>query len=180
MQKRRGERNRALLAKLKQRKMLIEEEELLAFARKLEKKKTVGRPHIAALMVQKGYVGSMQEAFDRYLKEGGLCYVSGFKYTPQDAIDQIRQAGGKAVLAHPHFIKKGALLKKLLSHPFDGIECYYANLPKALEAPWLKIAKEKGWIATGGSDYHGTFKPHISLGCSWVGEETFRKLQSRC
>ena len=177
MQKRRNQRNRALLEKLAERNLPIAEEELLDFARHTEKKKTVGRPHIAALMVKKGYVRTLQEAFDRYLKEGGLCYVPGFKFTPQDAIDEIRKAGGKAVLAHPHFIKKGSLLRKLLEHRFDGIECYYGNLHKQLEAPWLKIAKEKNWIATGGSDYHGTFKPHISLGCSWVGEAAFHALQ---
>ena len=177
MQERRTQRNFALLEKLKERKMVISMEELVAFSSKVNTKKTIGRPHIADLMVKKGYVATMQEAFERYLKEGALCYVSGFKFTPLEAIEEIHKANGKASLAHPHYLKTGSFLRHLLSLPFDGIECYYANLPKELEARWHKIAKEKNWIATGGSDYHGTFKPHLSLGSSWVSESTFEALQ---
>jgi predicted metal-dependent phosphoesterase TrpH len=174
MQKRRAERNRAILKKLSARGMGISEEELLSFATQ----RTIGRPHIAQLMVQKGYVQTMRDAFDFYLREGALCYASGIKYHPKEVIDQIHRAGGKAILAHPHFIKKGGFLRKLLSLPFDGIECYYSKLDKSLERPWLKLAKEKGWIATGGSDYHGEVKPHIPLGCSWVSEVVFQRLQN--
>jgi 3',5'-nucleoside bisphosphate phosphatase len=93
-------------------------------------------------------------------------------------IGEIRLGGGKAVLAHPHFYKKRSFLKKVLTCSFDGIECYYGNLPKALELPWVKIANERGWIVTGGSDYHSDAK-NIPLGSSWVGEETFNRLLSR-
>ena len=175
MQKRRGERNRAILQKLAQRKMPISEEELKAFA----SRRTIGRPHIAQLMVRKGYVQTMRDAFERYLKEGALCYAPGIKYQPREVIDQIHRAKGKAILAHPHFFKKGSFLRKLLDLPFDGIECYYGNLAKELELPWLKIAKERGLIATGGSDYHGSIKPYISLGCSWVSQHTFELLMSQ-
>jgi len=167
---RRVERNRAILKKLIERKMPIGEEELLALPTQ-----THGRPHIAQLMVQKNYARSIQDAFQRFLKEGASCYVPGYKYTPQDAICAIREANGKAVLAHPHFYRKGSFMRKLLSQPFDGIECYYAALPKAQELPWLNIAKERGWIATGGSDYHGSIKP-TALGASWVGEAVFNAL----
>ena len=170
MQRRRRERNKAILQKLEKYHISIAEEEIFSAS------SSIGRPHIAALMLKKGYASSFQEAFDRYLKEGALCYVPGFKFTPLEAIQAIHEARGKAVLAHPHFIKNGSYIGSLLSLPFDGIECYYANLPKHQETPWVKIAKQKGWIATGGSDYHGTFKPHISLGCSWVGESTFHQL----
>ncbi len=172
MQERRAVRNRAILHKLSERKMPITEEELCAFA----KRRTIGRPHIAELMVKKGYVASTREAFEKYLREGGLCYASGIRFHPKEVIEEIRKAKGKAILAHPHFIKKGSFLRKLLDLPFDGIECYYSILDKALELPWLKLAKERNWIATGGSDYHGSFKPHVSLGCSWVSECVFRLL----
>jgi 3',5'-nucleoside bisphosphate phosphatase len=172
MQKRRGERNRAILQKLAQRKMPISEEELKAFAIH----RTIGRPHIAHLMVKKGYVATIREAFERYLRDGALCYSPGIKYQPREVIDRIHKAKGKAILAHPHFFKKGSFLRKLLDLPFDGIECYYGNLAKELELPWLKIAKERGLIATGGSDYHGHLKPHIPLGCSWVSQHTFELL----
>lgn len=172
MQQRRGERNRAILKKLAQRNMHISEEELKSFA--IER--TIGRPHIAQIMVKKGYVQTLRDAFDFYLKEGALCYAPGIKYHPQEVIEEVHKAKGKAILAHPHFIKKGSFLRKLLDLPFDGIECYYSKLAKALELPWLKVAKERGLIPTGGSDYHGEMKPHIPLGCSWVGEAIFQSL----
>lgn len=172
MQNRRGERNRAILQRLTQRGMPISEEELKSFATH----RTIGRPHIAQLMVMKGYVQTIRDAFDFYLKEGALCYASGIKYTPKEVIQEIHKAKGKAILAHPHFFKKGSFQRKLLDLPFDGLECYYSKLPKALELPWLKIAKERNLIATGGSDYHGELKPHITLGCSWVNQNTFESL----
>jgi predicted metal-dependent phosphoesterase TrpH len=172
MQARRLERNRSILKKLEQRKMLISEEELYANA-----KQSVGRPHIAAIMVQKGFCSSFKIAFDQYLKEGASCYVPGFKFTPKDAIDAIHKASGKAILAHPHFIKNKSYLRALLAMPFDGIECYYGNLFPTQEKPWIHLALEKKWIATGGSDYHGLCKPNISLGCSWSSLQTFQQLK---
>lgn len=172
----RNERNVAILSKLSAKKMVISEQELLEFAQSSQLKKSIGRPHIAHLMLEKGYVRSTREAFDLYLKDGASCYVPGFKFTPLQAIEEIHRAKGKAVLAHPHFIKGGLLLQTLLSLPFDGIECYYAMLHKNQEAPWVSIAKKKRWIATGGSDYHGLYKPHIALGCSWVDLATFESL----
>lgn len=179
LQRRRAGRNRMILDNLARKNMPISEEELLSFASRIEGKKTVGRPHIAALMVQKGFVRTWKEAFDVYLKQGASCYVAGIKFTPLEAIEQIRLAKGKAVLAHPHFLRKGSILREILALPFDGIECYYARLPKAQELPWAQLAEKKGWIATGGSDYHGAFKPDLFLGCSWVDETTFAKLLPR-
>lgn len=173
MQERRTERNQAILKKLAAKGMPITEEELKAFATE----RTIGRPHIAQLMVMKKYVQTPRDAFEYYLKEGAACYASGIKYSPKEVIEAIHQAKGKAVLAHPHFIKKGNFLKKLLNLRFDGLECHYAKLDKSLERPWLKLAKERNLIPTGGSDYHGQIKPHIPLGCSWVGEAIFNRLR---
>lgn len=175
MQKRRNQRNRSILQKLEAKKIIVTEEELASLVTS-GMKKTIGRPHIAELMVKKGYVKTFRDAFDDYLKEGASCYVGGFKFTPLDIIQVIHEAKGKAVLAHPHFIKNGSYLGSLLTFPFDGIECYYGTLLKHQERPWVKIAKQKKWIATGGSDYHGAFKSHITLGCSWVDEATFQSL----
>ncbi len=63
--------------------------------------------------------------------------------------------------------------------PFDGIECHYARFTPEKEKRWIKIAKEKGWLISGGSDFHGSVKEFISLGCSWVNEETFNKIFQR-
>lgn len=176
MQRRREKRNATILKKLKEKKMEITEKELFDFSKRAEIKKSVGRPHIAALMVQKGYVNSFQDAFQLYLKEGASCFVPGFKYTPKEVIELLHEVKAKAVLAHPHFFKKGKFLKELLSLPFDGVECYYGILSKDVERKWLDLARERKWIATGGSDYHGSFKPHIQLGASYVTQETFNTL----
>lgn len=175
MRMRRQKRNQEILRKLEAKRMPISEEELNAFATD----RTVGRPHIAQLMVLKGYVPTLRDAFEGYLKEGAPCYASGIKYHPQEVIEKIHQAKGKAVLAHPHFIKQGEFLKRLLALKFDGLECYYARLDKALEKPWVRLAKQRNLIATGGSDYHGKFKPQTPLGCSWVGEDIFKALSAR-
>ena len=110
-------------------------------------------------MVQKRFVQSTQEAFERYLREGALCYASGIKYSPKEVIDQIHKSRGKAVLAHPHFIKKGTFLRKLLSLSFDGLECYLvptlkdlvdhlvgeeSNVVQSMSAPFLYKDLETG------------------------------------
>jgi predicted metal-dependent phosphoesterase TrpH len=173
MIERRKERNESILRKLRAKGFIIDTEELekLAF-------RTIGRPHIAHLMVEKGYVVSIKDAFDRYLQDGAPCYAPGIKFTPMEIIDQIHRANGKAILAHPHFLKRGAFLRKLLSMPLDGLECYYGNLHPSQEQPWLDIARKRNWIVTGGSDYHGSVKPNSILGSSWVGLDTFTTLES--
>jgi 3',5'-nucleoside bisphosphate phosphatase len=170
---RRGERNGAILQKLRDLGFSLHKEELERYGGR-----TIGRPHIAHLMIEKGYVATLREAFDLYLRDGASCYVPGIRFTPLEVIEQIRNAKGKAILAHPHFLKKGSFLKQILSMPFDGIEAYYGNQPIAFQQPWVDIARKKNWIVTGGSDYHGSVKPHALLGSSWVSQDTFDRLES--
>ncbi|MBI3901128.1 MAG: PHP domain-containing protein, partial [Chlamydiia bacterium] len=168
IREKRVERNRAILKRLKNLNIELDE--------KMLQGETIGRPHIAKALMDLGVVSSVQEAFQCYLKDGASCAVSGFRTTPAEAIQEIKRAGGKAVLAHPHFYPKGRFLKGLLNFPWDGIECYYSLLHKERELPWVELTKKKGWIVTGGSDYHGSLKPQLSLGASWVGRESFDAL----
>lgn len=168
-QTRRIDRNRAILAKLERCKMPIREEELTGA-------RTIGRPHIAQVMVQKGYVKTIKDAFNLYLAEGKMCYEPGAPFSISEAFEVVRAAGGKAFLAHPHLLNDGIFLKELLALKFDGIECHYARCSPEKERRYLKIAKEKNLLISGGSDYHGDAKEQIPLGCSWVDEETFRKI----
>lgn len=85
---------------------------------------------------------------------------------------------GAAIIAHPHFYKSRSFIDKLLNLPFDGIECYYSKIDPFYEKKWVDIAMKKNWISTGGSDFHGSIKPHIPLGCSWVNYETFQSLSN--
>jgi predicted metal-dependent phosphoesterase TrpH len=140
---------------------------------------TLGRPHIAFLMVEKGYVKSIQQAFKRYLGEGAKCAVPDLGTDVPTAIGLIQQAGGFAVLAHPHYIKNKRILPPLLDMPFDGIEAYYGNLGPKQEQPWVDLANKKNWLITGGSDFHGEKKSFHGLGCSFTPNETFEIFVSR-
>jgi len=174
----REDRNKEILKKLNQIGLEICENDLLEISQKYAdyKGKTIGRPHIAQTMVEKGYVRNLQEAFDKYLGDDGKCFAGGVKYHPKDIIDKVHEASSYAILAHPHFYKRKNFIDALLSMPFDGIECYYSKLPSFYEKKWVNIASQKNKIISGGSDYHGSVKPHITLGCSWVNKETFFRL----
>lgn len=101
----------------------------------------------------------------------------GGAFSVEETLDIIHKANGLAIIAHPHLIDNSKVLIDLLSMDFDGIEGYYARFPPQAHERWVKIGKRKGWIITGGSDYHGDIKPHLPLGSSWVGEETFSVLR---
>ena len=97
-------------------------------------------------------------------------------FDPEETIAMIHAAGGKAFIAHPHLISHKKLVKALLAMPFDGIECYYGNFHGAQEKIWIDRAEEKGWMISGGSDYHGSIKPETRLGASYVTRETFNAI----
>lgn len=169
-ERRRNDRNRTILEKLKERSFFISEEELL----EMSTGSIVGRPHIAQVMVKKGYVKSIEQAFDRYIGERKSCFVPGESFSIQQTLDAIHEAKGKAFIAHPHLIQRNGILRVLLGMDFDGIECYYSIFHQ--EKKWLKLAAEKKLLVSGGSDFHGAVKPHIKLGCSWVNRETAEKI----
>lgn len=139
----------------------------------------IGRPHFAQWLIDHNIVASMQEAFQRYLRDGQKCYVLGHRPSVTEAIEKIHKANAFAILAHPHLMNHPKLVKDVLNLPLDGLECYYAKMGPHLERPWAKKAKEKNWIITGGSDYHGDSKLLNPLGCSWVNEQTFELLKNR-
>lgn len=180
VQEKRNLRNIEILKKLNEKNIEISNQDLDEFIKRKNISKTVvGRVHIAQLMQEKGYVDSFAEAFSEYIKDDGPCYVSGSKFSSKEVIEQIHLAKGKAVIAHPSVFKSSRTLKSLLELDFDGIETHYAKLLPQEERRWLKIANERNLIATGGSDFHGTIKPYLKVGCSWVSEEIFNRLLHR-
>jgi predicted metal-dependent phosphoesterase TrpH len=174
VQKRRQERNRQILAKLRKRGILVLEEEIYAHG----SSQVIGRSHIAAIMLKKKVVASIRQAYDLYLSDTSYCYAPGGQFTPHEVVQAIHQSGGFAILAHPHFFKKGWLLREILSVSFDGLEGYYGRLTPKQEMKWIRIARDRNILVTGGSDYHGQNCPHISIGCSWVGKDVFLKLSA--
>lgn len=121
----------------------------------LVKEGSAGRPHIAQVMVNRGYVKSVREAFDKYLRAGGPAHVPRKKLSPQEAVALLRKARGVPVLAHPGLAGKDELIPALVQAGLMGIECYYQEHSAAQTAGYLQRCKDLGLVATGGSDFHG-------------------------
>ncbi|MDU4697747.1 MAG: PHP domain-containing protein [Paenibacillus sp.] len=153
----REERNELIIAKLQQLGLEITLEEVKAgLARPLRPEESLGRPHIADVLVHKGYVADMREAFDRYLAEGKPGYASLPRIAPEEAIAWIREGGGASVLAHPGLYGDDDLVRSILEggKP-DGIEVYHSDHGPEEELRYAAMAEQYGLIVTGGSDYHG-------------------------
>jgi predicted metal-dependent phosphoesterase TrpH len=130
---------------------------------------SVGRPHIAQLLMQKKYVASAKEAFDRYLAEGRSAYVARELPTPTEAIGWIREAKGVAVLAHPTWVKGSeeelnTCVASLKDAGLGGLEVHYSTHTKAQTSSYLNLGKKLDLLITGGSDFHGVTKPDIDVG----------------
>src|SRR5262249_40851871 len=116
---------------------------------------SVGRPHLADALVEKGVVKTRQEAFDRFLKRDGPGFVSGEGPSAAECIRFIRSAGGIWVVAHPSYYKTPELLKKWVDAGLMGLEVYYPEHSKSLIRRYLEMTAASGLVATGGSDFHG-------------------------
>ncbi|MDE6275529.1 MAG: PHP domain-containing protein [Clostridia bacterium] len=128
---------------------------------------SVGRLHIAKLMVSEGYASSIPEAFDKYLGTSGKAYFPSKRITPIQGVELIAQAGGYAVIAHPlRFVqqrKLDSLVEGLKQFGLAGIEAYYPTHDETMCKTILSTAKRYRLIATGGTDYHGANR-NIELG----------------
>lgn len=129
----------------------------------------INRAHIAAAMLQKGYVGSVAEAFETYLSKTSGYYREPRRLTVWEMLDFIRSIGAVSVLAHPFLQMSEYELCHFLPLARDGglvgMECYYVSYDEATTDISLRMADEIGLLRSGGSDFHGTRKPGISLGC---------------
>ncbi|MCP9471573.1 MAG: PHP domain-containing protein [Nitrospira sp.] len=137
---------------------------------------SVGRPHIARVLIDKRVVASAQEAFDLWLAEGRPAYVPRELPAPAEAIRWIKDAKGLAVLAHPTWIKAPEsalpdLARRLKADGLAGVEVYYSTHTPRQTREYLALAKQLDLLVTGGSDFHGVTKPDIRVG---VGRGTLR------
>ncbi len=143
---------------------------------------SVGRPHVALALQERGYVTSVQEAFQKFLGNGGPAYVSYEKLTPEEAIQMIRRAGGLAVLAHPSNVRElTTSLAPLIAAGLSGIECYYGAYTPDVVASLVAVAARLGLVATGGSDYHGSEQTtyNATLGATRVPLSVVERLKER-
>ncbi|TLN24107.1 PHP domain-containing protein [bacterium] len=135
----------------------------------------VGRLHIARLMVKRRMVPSLQVAFSQYLGRGGLAYVDRERLTPEEAFETIREMGGVAVMAHPGVMEREnpgvfeRAFDRLLSLGLDGIEAYYSRHSSEQTERYARLARQRGLLITGGSDFHAPNPDGLELGHGFGG-----------
>jgi predicted metal-dependent phosphoesterase TrpH len=150
----------------------------------------LGRPHIAQQMVKKGYVRTLDEAFDRYLGVGKPAYVDKTRIACATAIELILAAGGIPVLAHPFVYESGEpdrierLVARLTPLGLRGIEVFYPDHSADQTSQYARLARRHGLLVTGGTDYHGALKPDVHIGVGrgdlCVPFSLYHKLEEAC
>ncbi len=162
----REERNAEMVEKIRSKGYEITMDEVLAEAGG----ESVGRPHMASVLLRKGYFQDMQSVFGRLIGRNGSCFVLR-KYYPVDVcIRLIHEAGGLAIWAHPLHAAHGAraalrrIGSRLISYGLDGLECYYSMFAEQQQADALKFARARSLLVSGGSDFHGASHPQVKLG----------------
>jgi len=141
-----------------------------------------GRPHVADAMVAKGYVTDRTEAFDRFLADGGIAHIPRYSAPLHTAVSLLKQAGGKAVVAHAWSRSSRAVMTpdvfaELAKLGLDGIEVNHVDHDAEARRELAGIAGELGLIVTGSSDYHGTGKSaEFHLGANTTDPEEFERL----
>ena len=146
----------------------------------------LGRPHIAHTMVKKGFVESMDEAFDKYLGAGKPAYVDKDRIGCEEAIKLILEAGGVPVLAHPALLSMDddcqleELIENLIKIGMRGIEVYYPEHSPEQTQRYMELADKYDLLMTGGTDFHGSITPGIKMGTGkgtlFIPYELYEKL----
>lgn len=165
LRRKRVERVEVIVSRLNEQGIEIEMEQV----QRLALGGTVGRPHVAMALVEAKAATSVAQAFDDLIGKGKYAYVPKETFSPAEAIGLIIEAGGLAVLAHPAFIRLDpeqfeSALDDLIAVGLSGIEVYYGRHTAADVARFSALAREKGLLMTGGSDFHGKSKPDVKLG----------------
>lgn len=140
---------------------------------------SVGRPHIARALLDVGWVASYQEAFARYLGDGGPAYVAKETASLDEVVDAVRQASGCVVLAHPGTYDLTGVIPVVERLGICGIEVFHPSHGEELERELSALAEEKGWVATGGSDFHGRPQSENPVGNPRVTREAVEELRRR-
>jgi predicted metal-dependent phosphoesterase TrpH len=184
LQAARADRNRRIVAVLSDHGLDVTLDEILVEAGS----GSVGRPHVAGVLLRKGYVTSVQEAFDQWLAKGRPAYLDRERLLPAEAIALAHASGAVAVLAHPTSLgyevaELERFVAGLAADGLDGMECEYGRYTPELRATLREMADRLGLAVTGGSDYHGRYKPDIALGTALgdlnVPDELLDELEAR-
>lgn len=140
----------------------------------------IGRPHIARALIEKGYVSSIKEAFQRYIGQGRPAYVQRYKFLPEEAVELIRAAGGLSFLAHPGLIAEPKWIGRVIAYGINGLEVYYPEHHPDQMRSYLDLVREHGLLVCGGSDFHGegASEGRERLACAGINQEIYYKIRS--
>ena len=141
--------------------------------------KSPGRPHVARALVKAGLVGSLDEAFERFLKKNRPAWVPKAKMSALEAIELVHLAGGLAVMAHPGLNRTDDVIPVLVEAGLDGIECFHTKHSTITSERYLEMADKYHLLITGGSDCHGFSKGKPLIGTVKLPYEHVEKLKSR-
>jgi len=184
-QEARRERARRMLSRLANLGLVVEWERVIELS---GGGGSIGRPHVAASLLEAGHVSSYDEAFNLWIGRGCPAYVERYKLSPEDAIQLVRRSGGLPVLAHPYIYSRSGELRRsldlkhwlprLCGAGLAGIEAYYPHYPRRASRRLLELAIRYGLLVTGGSDFHGAILGH-GLGGVAVPWAVWQGLQRR-
>ncbi|MFP4393416.1 MAG: PHP domain-containing protein [Desulfohalobiaceae bacterium] len=165
LRNKRHSRNEKILTKLRELGLDLE----YAQVKELAGEASIGRPHIARILMEKGYVDSIQEAFDTYIGPLGAAYVPKDKLGPAEAIQVLRQEQATVILAHPYTLELSLPelaqeVKTFMQMGLEGLEVFYPDHTPEQVRDYLQLARDMGLLLSGGTDFHGSVKPDIRLG----------------
>jgi len=175
----RANRNKMMITKLNELGIDITMEEVQKRIRR--EGANVGRPHIGEVLIEKGAVKTMEEAFDRYLGKRGKAFVNPNRISPEEGIDIIKQAGGVPVLAHPGLYGDDEMVVRLIKYGLKGIEAFHPDHDENAEKKYKQMGEQYGILVTAGSDFHGSRNEevfHAPIGTKTVDYEIIEKMKS--
>jgi 3',5'-nucleoside bisphosphate phosphatase len=169
----RQDRIREMVTRLNALNVPLKIEDVIALANC----RSPGRPHVARALVKAGFVGSLDEAFERFLKKHRPAWVPKARISSQTAIELIHQANGLAVMAHPGLNRTDEVIPDLVEAGLDGIECFHTKHSTAISEHYLEIADKYNLLVTGGSDCHGMSKGKPLIGTVKLPYRELEKLK---
>ncbi len=159
-QARRVDRVHEMVSRLSRVGVHIEAEEVFQLAGE----GTVGRPHVARILLKHGYITTLPEAFSRYIGPDNPGFVPGSPLPPAHIIRVLREAGGVPVLAHPIYLKRDSLIDAFVRDGLAGLEVYHSGHSPEQVLHYERLADRLQLLKTGGSDYHGEAKEGLPVG----------------
>jgi predicted metal-dependent phosphoesterase TrpH len=136
------------------------------------------RLHLGLYLLEKRKVSSLRDAFRKYLAPGKAAYVSRFKYSVQETVALIKNAGGLSFLAHPHMLTDQSWIEKFISYGLNGLEIMYPGMSETKRLIYSNMIKKYKLLRSGGSDAHGRYKEFTQVGSVTVPYEWVEEIKN--